>query len=499
MVYSVLTEPTIPVLWLNGKSETISIREAFLCAHMIRDIQGDTPLEQYALLRFMIAFSMDMLHPKNSFERRELLDQGHFDISIFDDYCCMCEKDGPCFDLFDPVHPFLQSRYDNALDAKAEKPVSAIIHSLPSGNNHTFIDHRSANAHAITPDKAFRALCTSYLFCVSGTAGPSSVNNTPPLYAIVLGNNLFKTLVYNMLSESEVKPLAYGCGHVPWREFSEIRPKKTIANISLLEGLTWMPRRITLRYDPDKMVRHIYCQAGLDFKGNDLWNDPHVPKYKKKDTTYGTVKPELGRATWRDVGTLLYDHDSQFVRQPQSIRCFTNLFDDDELPYWLSIRTAGLITNKAAYICWTEDNLSLPTMLLLKQEYAAPFREGLSLVETLQSSIYSIIREHIDKPRSGSKNNEHEIALLSQEYFLQKMHDFLFATFIQEICNDSPTDIAFVHLNSSIKNTLQDMELQILNKTGTDSKSIIQQIAATRKIWSIYYKLTERKNLYVRA
>ena len=55
MVYSVLTEPVIPVLLPDGTNASVGIREAFLKAHEIRDIQGDTPLERYALLRLLIA------------------------------------------------------------------------------------------------------------------------------------------------------------------------------------------------------------------------------------------------------------------------------------------------------------------------------------------------------------------------------------------------------------------------------------------------------------
>ena len=106
MVYSVLSEPVIPVLWLDGRIDAIGIRETFLRAHEIRDIQGDTPLERYALLRLLIAFAMDMLHPKNSFDRRDLLDLERFNPTDFDKYIALCEKDGPRFDLFDAEHPF---------------------------------------------------------------------------------------------------------------------------------------------------------------------------------------------------------------------------------------------------------------------------------------------------------------------------------------------------------------------------------------------------------
>ena len=128
-----------------------------------------------------------------------------------------------------------------------------------------FLDHRLAKTHAVSFSKSFHALITSYLFCVSGTAGPSSVNNTPPLYVVMIGNNLFETIIINMLSESEIRPLPYGIGLVPWRKGRMVLPKEKVADLSFLEGLTWMPRRITLKPEDDFSVCHVYCQAGLDF------------------------------------------------------------------------------------------------------------------------------------------------------------------------------------------------------------------------------------------
>ena len=496
MVYSVLTEPVIPILLPDGTDAAVGIREAFLKAHEIRDIQGDTPLERYALLRLLIAFAMDMLHPKNSFARRDLLEAGQFDAKIFDTYIAMCENDGPHFDLFDSDHPFMQSKYDEALDAKAEKPVAAMIHSLPSGNNHVFLDHRMANTHAVSFPKAFHALLASYLFCVSGTAGPSSVNNTPPVYAVMLGNNLFQTIVINMLSVSETNPLPYGTGFVPWRKEWKVIPRKSVADVSLLEGLTWMPRRITLIPEDNLKVSRVFCQAGLDFKGNDLWNDPHVPKFRKKDETYGTIKPELGRALWRDAGSLMYDHDEKSIRQPQALRCVTNVIDQDDLPTWVPVRGTGLMTNQAAYTGWTEESFSLPSTLLHNQEQAQCFRDDTLFIESLQAQIASNVQKDVDKPRAGSVGKEHAIATQCQHYFLQRAHDLLFGTAMEEIGSDMPEKEHVERFCEAMKQLLQDTMNQVLRASCSDAKAMMRQMEAEKWIWSAYKKLKEERMKY---
>lgn len=94
-----------------------------------------------------------------------------------------------------------------------------------------------------------------------------------------------------MLSKSEAGNIPYGICEVPWRNGKQTIPKQAVPAVSLLEGLTLQPRRITLIQDADGLIRRIYFQQGRDFKGNELWQDPHVPRFLKKDMTYGTVKP----------------------------------------------------------------------------------------------------------------------------------------------------------------------------------------------------------------
>ncbi len=492
MVYSVLKEPVIPVLLPDGTKTQAGIEEVLLHAHEIRDIEGDTPLDRYALLRLLIALAMDMLHPKDSFARRDLLEMGQFDPTIIRDYIELCEKDGPRFDLFDPDHPFLQSRYEESLDVKAEKPVAAIIHSLPSGNNHVFLDHRAANTHAVTYARAFQALVSSYVFCVSGTAGPSSVNNTPPIYAVMLGETLYETIVVNMISESEAMPLSYGTGLVPWRKVWKVIPKGKVADVTLLEGLTWMPRRITLVPEEGK-VKRVFCQAGLDFKGNERWNDPHVPKFKKEDGTYGTVKPELDKSLWRDAGTLMYDHDGKKIRQPLTMRCITNVIDEEDLPIWLNVRGTGLITNQAAYTGWMEETLSIPSSLLHDQDKAECFREDAGFLETMQLQIYKSVQRNVDKLRAGSDGKEHEISSQCRQYFLQGAHDLLFGRAMNEINKKIPGKEHSEHFCDAVKKLIQETIRGILRASGSDVHSMMGQMEAEKYIWISFNKLMEER------
>ena len=498
MAYSVLTEPIIPVVMPDGSNKRIGIREALLQAHTIKDIICSNPLERYAVLRLLIVFAMDAYDPKDSYARKDLFDEGKFDETRLDAYFAECEKNGPRFDLFDSEHPFLQSKYDEKLDVNAKKSVANIIHYLPSGNNHIFLDHRLENSHQIEFHEAFMALCASYVFCVSGLAGPSCVNNTPPLYVTIIGDNLFETIVLNMISEAEAKPLEYGAGEVPWRQEKVIVPKKQVASVSLLEGLTWQPRRITLIRDPGaNTIRNIYYQPGLDFRGDDLWNDPHVPKFRKKDDSFGTVKPDLAREVWRDAGTLLYDHDSKHVRQPLALRCMGNIYDEDDLPDWVRLRTAGLVTNQAAYTGWNEGELSLPTGFILNQEKANLFRDDIQTVEKLQANIYTSVQRYVDKPRTSGDSDEYSVAIQCRQKFLQMAHDLLFGDMMQEINVGVREEEHINHFCMKMMELIRDLLATTLRVSGNSTKTLMKQIEAEKWIWIGFDKIAkERKEQY---
>lgn len=133
-----------------------------------------------------------------------------------------------------------------------------------------------------------------------------------------------------------------------------IIPKTQASTVSLLEGMTLQPRRIKLISGTDETIEEVYFQAGVDFRGNNLWRDPHVPYSRDVKTgALSTVKPSYGRRLWRNVGSLLYSEHCQ----PQVVRYAQDMMEEK----YLNIRLLGLATSEGAkYDGWYEDELSIP-------------------------------------------------------------------------------------------------------------------------------------------
>ncbi len=55
MNYNLIEEKWIPVLWRDGSTGRVGIREALAQAHHIRQIAASNPMDRLAILRFLLA------------------------------------------------------------------------------------------------------------------------------------------------------------------------------------------------------------------------------------------------------------------------------------------------------------------------------------------------------------------------------------------------------------------------------------------------------------
>lgn len=373
MTFNVLTEPWIPMS--NG--ETLSLLDALEGARALEGVECASPLETVAVDRLMIAFLMDALQLKSRDDRLAPLRQGNFDMAAIRAYASRCEAEGASFDLFDAKRPFMQAAYDPELD-KERKSAAILALGIPSGNNHVFFDH--APEARFAPDEALRQMLTAYLFCTAAAQGySSSVNNTPCVYVLHHGETLLETLTLNMVSQAECGNIAWG--KPAWCESGEVTPKKEFADVSMLQALTWQPRRATLIAGEYRIVSEVYWQQGHNFKGNALWRDPHVPYRMLKNGEYASLKPQPGRAFWRDLGALAASREDRYGRPPLVV---ANAPEDRPL-YRLSM--TGLVTSNASLLDLDAEEMNLPRSVLEDEDRGDMLREDLLFFEDCAQAL----------------------------------------------------------------------------------------------------------------
>lgn len=480
---SVLHSPLFTAVFPDGHSERVGLLELLTNAHLIADIKANSCTGKLALLRLCIAFLSDVYRPADLNERAELLDSGAFDANRLLDYVAKCEASGASFDLDDEKRPFMQAAYDARIDAKSEKPVAKILFDCPGGNNHIHLDHRYEDAHEVDTQTAFEAMLETYLFCPAGLSGASNVNNTPPVYAIIHGPNLFETLVLNMVSADEIINIPYGEDEVMWLRNEPVVPGAKTAEMSFLKALTWQPRRLTLHWDTDGMVRRIHLQNGFNFQGNGLWKDPHVVFRKNKDGEWFSVKPELGRELWRDVGTLI---SGKGVRSTVPIQNIQSIMMD--LPSVLDVELIGMISNQEAILGRASERLRLPVQLFSGEDLAYEFRMALSLSEAMNRALENAVKQEFCHAQDKKKKSV--IAQQASETFLHEMQGVLFGEYLNALLEGGPFSERSQRYLESMWSVLdQSVLADIIERTGSDVASLKHQNAVRDRVRREYNKL----------
>lgn len=484
---SVLYAPLFTAIYKDGREEKLGLIDLLTDAHCIAELKANSCTGKVALLRLCIAFLSDVYRLETTDNRADLLEKGCFDRRLLLEYVENCEQDGACFLLDDEKKPFMQAKYDEELDAKAEKPVAKIMFDRPGGNNHIHLDHRHEGDHVSDTALAFEAMLETYLFCPAGLSGASNVNNTPPVYAFLHGKNMFETLVLNMVSKKEIGTIPYGLGETAWERNERIVPGTKVVQMSLLKALTWQPRRLTLCWDEDGTIRRLYLQNGLNFQGNGLWFDPHVIYRRTKDGALASVKPELGRELWRDAGMLVRGSRDTYSTIP--LQNIENVWD--RIPDYLDVEMIGLITNQESVLGRIDERLELPVSLFEDSEKASEFQDALEFCESMYRELDKAVKWQYC--HSGDKKKRSIIAQQAGETFLHAMRRVLFGSYLKWL-QEVPEfkDRANMYFDAMWEVLDGPVLRDVIERTGNDVPSIKRQNAVRGKVRKEYRIIRER-------
>lgn len=267
--------------------------------------------------------------------------------------------------------------------------------------------------------------------------------------------------------------------------------------MTIMEGFTWQPRRICLIRDEDGLVRTVALQQGRNFKGNDLWRDPHVSYRLSKKGEWNSIKPHSGRALWRDISTLLPDSGNKSCQPPLVVSIAPNLMDSDSP---LSVRQIGVvIVNHASYESWTEDRLSIPVCLVEDDRLASLIREDAEETEVMQGKLVQCLNNRF----SHDKKHSSDLAEQARLAFLAEMHDVLFIFCIPDVYrfrNDVTNEARLQHVrqfHSRLEQALLQTFRSVVQTSGNTARDLQLQVEAQREVIGQFRKLAaEREERY---
>ena len=491
--FDLIKEPWIPVVAEDGRILAVGLQEALMQAHQFVAIRDSLPTVEFGLYRLLVALALDIFQPKNTEALADLLDAKRFDAAKIDAYFVQWPDR---FDLFHERYPFLQTA---GMNESAAKPLAGLLHPMPSGTNAAHFHHTHEDEFGVCPAAAARLLTSIAPFMTAGGAGLSpSINGAPPWYALVTGQTLFETLCLNLcvidlpLTKNQAGPPA-------WRDDRPVSLDRC-QGASLLESLTWRPRRLqlvpgaeglcSLTGQPSSVIVRTMKfgpGASCDF----LWRDPNVP-YKLDDKGAKVMRPQEGKEAWRDTGPLALLREGEHGREEDKIRFERPRIVDqfatmsDLLPKSTALRLSlyGLRTDlKMKIFEWQREALTIPKQLVLESKFHLEADAEMEKAEKVAYALRIAIK--LTYPRDGAGNKSAFAALTSsaERDFWQELRG-CYEDFLKNLADTSAIDEAGIqqvrqHWQAELRSVGQSALNEAIGTLDTDAEALARWVKAT--------------------
>jgi len=237
-------------------------------------------MDRIAVLRFILALSY-WCHANTQ-----------VDISITEslptEWCSWLVENQKYFDLFGTETRFMQT-----MGLKRVRPVTDLIHEVPSSTNHWHFRHVTDYIDGLCPSCCILGILRLPVFTTIGGRGFSNgINGCPPIYSVWWESCLSSTLYANWAPTEEL-------GIPAWLMELDLRQNE---EVMLLTGLTLAPRKLYLP-DPNPTVKQCancgsnealvyYCHLeNNQIPDSVKWNDPHVMKSNKDFNIKSNIGP----------------------------------------------------------------------------------------------------------------------------------------------------------------------------------------------------------------
>lgn len=322
--FNLIDEPWILVVRSDGSLGTCSIREVLLSAHEIAEITGELPTQVPPIIRLLLAVLARALEgPADLDEWEELWKEPRLPAERIDAYL---DRWRERFDLFHPVHPFMQVPLDPE-DRKKAKTAALLLPHLPSGNNvPLFYPQLDDRPPKLTPAEAARwllhchawdtaAIKTGRTHDPAAKAGKTTGNPVGTLgntgVLVPLGHTLRETLLLNLAARQEPQDEDLPVWERPPLDVTwSVRAPAGVADL-----FTWASRRVTLipavQPSGEASVCEVVVSAGDRFDRADLFGIEAHCSWRLQRGKAGEPPRYLPRLhaierrTWQGMGSLL--------------------------------------------------------------------------------------------------------------------------------------------------------------------------------------------------
>ena len=452
-IFSLLDEPWVQVVYLNGRPDEISLRQVFSDAPDVKELSGDIPQQKLPLIRLFLAilyraYRVGGINEEQMRELwKEIFSSEHFDMDIVDRYLDKWE------DRFFLIgeRPFFQIPDLEYMGAKPYSPVSGMIADVPKLNKYLFSMRSMEATDSISFAEAGRWLAFMQAFDTAGIKTPVKGNthvNKGKVYApkgmlgtgwlggigglYAEGKNFFETLMLNWVLydtkyDSERYRLFGNEQDIPVWEQDEVS-SSDLDNQSTFAGpvqaMTWQSRRLRLvpNEEGTRIVGVVSCYGDVvapyntdGFEKMTAWRKS-IPQQKKLGLPappHMPVMHDASKALWRGLEPILcVKDDSDFrpglVRWLEEIR--TEMLDSgDHVLNLVTLHAQGMTygTQSSVFETGIDDTLSLNTVMF-RHDYAgiAAVVDAVKCTDNAVQALVQFVRNLRTSAGDKSKSTE---------------------------------------------------------------------------------------------
>lgn len=425
--FNLVDQPFITCVLPNDACVDMSLRDALVRSHSIREIRDECPLATVSLHRLLLAILHRVFGPESLRQWRTLWERREkgFEATPIKGYL---DKWRDRFDLLDQDFPFYQTA---GMETNSPLPVTSLFDNMASGNNATLFDHSAdENCDTLPLARAAVGLLVRQNFDIGFGKSPncrirgkdvvtgyrSDAPLTRGMTILIRGNTLFETLVLNL---TRYQPSA---DDLPaWESDSPEQSMRYNVPSGRLDLYTWQSRRLRLVTEalPDGLLvaSGVHYAQGRSMAPSVV--EPLKPYRKREDQSWSPYPVAKDRAAWRDSSSLLH-----LARKKKDERLFEALnwvaraVDDGAVPVELSktVDVFGICTDEgkaASILLWRHESFPLPLKYLRDDSLVDNLKSALETAEggarALRFAVWSLA-ENLCKACASAKPDKQRVA-----------------------------------------------------------------------------------------
>lgn len=409
--FDLLTEPWIPVVDLEGKRQTLGIRDLLLHAHHLSEVSAETPPMTASILLLLLAIVYRVYSPQDEDAWYVIWKEEKFTEQTLDEYL---EKWKSRFDLFDEKYPFFQDpkigqrKTDlQKLGGKEIQPKSIknLLLHVATGDNATLFDHSMEyETPFFTPAQAVRILLADMYFGLGGMGAASisadrfykdSVHGRGMVFW-VKEDNLFKSIMLNCPGQYFLPAELINQDDLPaWEAEDYWKNDRNLPN-GFLDFLTWQSRRIKLipnMINNEVVIQDMFYNPGLGL--SEVFINPfyhYIHRDQKGEQIRILLKFKEERSLWRDSPSIL---DSKQGHQPVAVRWMHGFVANIEEINKICFQTFGACTEpgKKKVYFYGGEQFKYPASIIKNQSLIHQLQIGMNEAEEIGYALKTSLRK----------------------------------------------------------------------------------------------------------